>query len=235
MKQNLILLVTLTLIVLTTAIFGFIFITSNEMLSTILFLIAVLLMFFALKVNSNFEYYRHEFNYLNLISHKDQRVIKNTELLNSKHHQFLLKGLGYKTKAAGDNITLYYKISDGINSKRRNKTLYSILIYKDDINFTDKKLSDIFENLEGSLSKGESFYNRVFFQFKLTNNDISNDDIAETDKIFFIKHKRHSVVVLNVIYNPNTKYLYYLRGKNFKPVFFLDFAIQKLDTILSNN
>lgn len=234
MRIYLILILIFSVAIIATSVTGFILISKNEILSTVLILTAVVILFFTLKFNTEFEINRHQYIHLSMLKYKDNSILKNSNLLNSKHHDYLIKLLNYKTKASGDDYTLYYKIDDGINTKRRNKTLYAFIIFKKDIMFEDRELSDIFENLERSLAKGESFYNRIFFQMKLTNSKFTTDDIKNADRIFFIKHRRNSVVVLNVLHNPINHEIYYLRSKSYKPVFYLDYAINKLEKILEN-
>lgn len=232
MRLYLTLILIFSVFIIASAIIGFIYISTNELLSTILIVLAVIILFFTLKLNREFEISRHNYIYLTLLKSKDSNIIKNINLLNSSHHEYLIKNLNYQTKANGDDYTIYYKVDDGINNKRRNKTLYAILVFKKDLSFEDRELSNIFEDLENSLSKGESFHNRIFFQIKIKNQVFSKEDIINTDKIFFIKHQRNSVVVLNVLYNPINRELYYLRSKNYKLAFFIDFAFKKLDEII---
>lgn len=232
MRNYLILIITSSLLILTLVFFSFYFLNKNLTTTFILTILSIVLLYLVLKFNQSFEYYKNEYNFMSLIKNKEKSFTLKKGILNGNFHTYLLKDLNYKTYINNNNYTLYYKIDDGINDKRKNKTLYALLIIKKDISFIDKSLNKLFEELELSLSKKERFTNRVFFQFKLYKN-LNNKLILDADKIFFIKYKRSSVVLLNVLYNPNNNEIYYLHSNKFKTLHYLDFAFNKLNQLIN--
>lgn len=232
MTGNLILLLLLAIVVITSAVISFMILVKYPIGSTLLIIIGVIAVYFLTKAKNQFEYNRHQYQLNGLLENKNNPFSIDKSILNNDFYKYLETKENYIHYRTDSVYTIYYKISGALTNKK-TKTLYAILILHTTVDFTSETTSNAFETLERYLYKKEKYQQRIFYQFKQTTDPLNKKFQNEADHIFFINDKKNNIILLNVITNPKTNKVYFLNSKKFKPSNFLNSSLIYLDNLIN--
>lgn len=215
------LILTISAIIIASSVYVVLTITDISLFSSILIFVVVILTFILVKLNNELAYLKHEFVLRNLLLNKEKPIHSKMVITSDQYVTMLTETLDYKQYTTNSDFTLYYKVVKGATKRRKHSTLYAILVYKKDKSFIEDASNQMFESLEKYLNKKEKYNQRIFVQLKQIATNYTDEDIEDTDKIFFISHRRNNIVLINLLFNRKTNQVYYLKSDNIKlPLYF---------------
>lgn len=208
-------------------------ISSIDLLTSALIIIAVILTLLLLQVYGRFDYLKHLNTYNNLIS-KNKKPFKINKInLLDNINKILVEEMNYNFHHNSKDFKIYYKVGDGLTKRKRHRTLFAVLVFKENISFVDHKSTYAFERLEKALHKKEKYNQRVFIQLKESTKEFSKTEVEDANKIFFINSRKANVVVINVLYYKPKELVYFLFSDEVKIPYYLKRGYDEIDKIIS--
>lgn len=232
-KLYLALIIALAIITLSLIVYILLNITSIDLITSISTVLAVALTIVLLNVYGKFDFVKHQLILNNLLLHHNKPLKINKANLLENINSTLIEKLGYKLEGNSKDFTSFYKIADGLTKKRKHKTLFAVLVFKNNISFIDQKTTNAFETLERKLPKKEKYNQRVFIQLKESKNGFNEEAIEDANKIFFISGRGVNVIVINVLYHKSAKEIYYLSSDEVRIPYYLKRAYQEIESIIN--
>jgi|SRR5690554_2906161 len=231
MSKQLIIIISLTILILPSGFLTFVYLEKNPTISTILVIFAFILVILLLNIRNKFEYTKHEYHLVGLIENKEKPFKLSKPILNKDFYDYITKKLNYSHHHSDSTYTMYYKVDKGL-SKKKNQTLFGIIVIHKNISFTDNITNNAFESLEKYLHKKIKYRQRIFYQFKDIKKSIDKNMQTDADHIFFINDRRNNLMLLNLVYNSLNNDIYYLHSKSFRPNNFINKPADYLDELI---
>lgn len=233
MRMYLIIMFLLSVAIITAIVLVLLNINSISLLTSVLIVLSVVLTLALLQVYGRFDYLKHENIYNNLIAKNKKPFKINKHNLLNNINKILMEEMNYNFNHSTQDLNMYYKVGDGLTKRKRQRTLFAVLVFKENISFVDQKSTYAFEKLEKDLHKKEKYNQRVFIQFKESTKKFDKKEIEDANKIFFINSRGSNVVVINVLYYKSKDLIYFLYSNKVKIPYYLKRGYDEIDNIIS--
>ncbi len=233
MLKYLIYILIFTILIIGSVIFVILQFNNDSLWASLVIVLALILTFILMKFYNEFNYLKHEFVMVSLIENNEKPIPTEINIADVSFERHIIDKLGYKHYKNQPNYSIYYKVDKGLTKRKSQSTLYAILLYKKELSFIDDSSNKMFEDLEKSLYKKEKYRQRVFLQLKQTADHFTKENIEDTNKIFFISHRRNNIVVLNLLFSKKLKELYYLHSNTIKQPSYLNIAYEEINKLLN--
>lgn len=191
---------------------------------TVLSLIVLLLVLYYFK--TKYDFYTLRYQHIRLKDEANEPIGINTTM-NLKTIQLDLEKNGYQLFTENAEYKLLYKI-DNKKKKRKHRILYATLIFlNSDLNFDDSYTNTFFQSLENQVQPKEKYKQRIFYQIKI--ND--KEDTSSANNNLFVSSRNENYVFINVLFNNNEKFVYYLHSNTFSPNRYYTLGISELKNL----
>lgn len=167
--------------------------------------------------------YKHKQLFLNL----EPGIVLEKNILNNDWIDFI-KTQGFINYRSHGSYHMFYKIDDGINEKRSQRTLFVILLIMDEkISFENQQMSNLINGLEKTISKKKRYKNRVIYQFK-SGQKFTQEKSKSTNYILFANQNSYNIVLINLYYFIEDNVAYFVHSNKFPPTDYYKFATETI-------
>lgn len=208
--RNKYLLILITFIVISVGLFFFfLFYPFKDNLKyTVLIVILFIIMGFSFWIKPRIELINIQLAFNKLINSDDQKIF-NTPLANiSADLKVKTRNQDYKIAFNVDQFDLYYKIEKNPQNLTKKGVLFILIVYKQDMSFTNGYIEHYINELEAKLQKEKQKYLHYGIM-QIRNGKHNKENLRDADQIRFERFQKRYISTINALVDGEKVYILY--------------------------